>query len=57
MSAVVTVLVTAAGLVVLGACEIREALDRRAGRRRLRALREDADAWAMHERIRGLVAG
>ena len=56
MGAMVTVLAVAVGLVCLGVREAREVRARRAGMRRLRALREDADAWAMQERIRGLVS-
>lgn len=56
MAAMVTVLVTATGLGVLGVREVCEARDRRAGRRRLRALAADAEAWAVRERIRGVVA-
>ena len=56
MSAMVTVLVTGAGLVVLGVREVREIRFRRAGRRRLRALAADNAAWVMHERIRELLA-
>ena len=55
MGAMVTVLGTAIGLVCLGVREARDAQVGRAMRRRLRALREDADAWAMQQRIRGLV--
>ena len=56
MAAMVTVLATAMGLVCLGVCEVRDAQARRAFRRRLRALAADRDAWAVRERIRGVVA-
>ena len=56
MGAMVTVLATAMGLVVLGAREVRAVRARRAGRRRLRALAADNAAWAIRERIRGAVA-
>lgn len=55
MAAMVTVLATAVGLVVLGVREIQAIRGRRAMRRRLRALAADADAWAMRERIRGVM--
>ncbi len=56
MSAMVTVLATAVGLVVLGAREAQEIRARRAGRRRLRALAADDAAWALQQRIRELLA-
>ena len=56
MAAMVTVLATGIGLAVLGVREIQEVRWRRAGRRRLRLLREDAEMWAMQERIRGVMA-
>ena len=56
MAAMVTVLVAAAGLVVLGVREVREIRFRRAGRRRLRLLQEDTEMWAMRERIRGVMS-
>ena len=56
MGAMVTVLATGIGLVVLGVREIREVRARRAMHRRLLALWEDADAWAARERIRAVMA-
>ena len=55
MAAMVTVLVTAAGLGVLGVRELCEARDRRAFRRRLRAVVGDPVDWAGLQRIRGVM--
>lgn len=55
MAAMVTFLVTAVGLVCLGVREIREARDRRAMRRRLRAVMGDPVDWAGLARIRGVM--
>ena len=55
MGAMVIVLVTAVGLVVLGVREVQEMRARRAGRRRLRMLAADEEAWALRERIRGVM--
>lgn len=52
MAAMLTVLAAAAALGGLGVREVREAVGRRAGRRRLRALAEDEALWEMRERIR-----
>ena len=54
MGAMVTVLATGIGLAVLGVREAQAVRARRAFRRRLRLLQEDAEMWAMQERIRGL---
>lgn len=56
MGAMVTVLATGVGLVVLGVREVQAVRARRAGRRRLRMLAADNAAWAMRERIRAVVA-
>ena len=56
MAAMVTVLATGIGLAVVGVREVQAARGRRAFRRRLRALAADRDAWAVRERIRGVVA-
>lgn len=56
MAAMVTVLATGIGLAVVGVREVQAARGRRAFRRRLRALQEDAASAAMQARIRGVVA-